>query len=984
MKRTTRVKKRYLEHAFVGVFSSLIVAPMFVIGAGYIDDTSTQLFNTARIVTERAIESTNNAITASFQSSPTNQTSQLAVVIESEPFNTVSIEQQGFISRIISSILKFFSSLFGINETPIISIDTTVPLGEVSYTPAPPVAPEVVELFTPPVETETQPARHAQTQDQTPDTSNPTPPPIQPRERVIERIVERTVPSPTPAPFPAQTLVAGVSESAMDEKFIQLSNALKAEIYRVEANASRQGNGNFSAIALTQRIDNLANVTISNATMSGSNISNTTISGSAFSGALGNITDLTATNFTTTNSTTGNATTTNLAVSGSSYFSTLTAGSVPFIGANGLLSQNNSQIFWDSINSRLGIGTSTPYAKLSVAGEVVGSHFTATTTTDNTFPNLVAVNATTTNATSTSFFSATASITDFIAGNSTTTNATSTNSFATTASSTSLFSQFASIVGLNVSNSTTTNATSTSFYSTNIFGANSDITNSTSTNSFATTASSTNLFTSNFSLGSISGFLKATAGAVTNALVNLTTDITGILGIANGGTNNSSFSTDSLTYFDGTRLTSTSSPMVGYITATSTTATSTFAGGLTAGTNGLTVLQSGNVGIGTTNPATITRLEVTGGSASAVTTTIGEGIYSLLTTNTASSNKQWGIISRGNNIAIREAGILDAMTFQAGGNVGIGATEITSKLAVSATNLTIVSGAVAQTLLSTATAIGDRLGIAFSQDGVETRARAGIFAVAERANGYASSLGFYARDAEDGSALANTDEKMRITSTGNVGIGTTGPQGRLEVNNRNTATGAALFIAGGEDDLSPVAGQYTGINFGYGGAANYNGGGIFYEFTDANANGKLEFAVKSLSGVGTANLSDTKMTILNSGNVGIGTTTPWLALSVKNTNANGQFVASYDDSNYATLTVDATGDLKFLTNGGDIFALRENLWVCDNGGCPTLTATSTAGNIFAENAVTFGNGFSLNQISTTELGFYNASGTVMVIFDDLQ
>ncbi|MEK7614727.1 MAG: hypothetical protein AAB428_03620, partial [Patescibacteria group bacterium] len=120
------------------------------------------------------------------------------------------------------------------------------------------------------------------------------------------------------------------------------------------------------------------------------------------------------------------------------------------------------------------------------------------------------------------------------------------------------------------------------------------------------------------------------------------------------------------------------------------------------------------------------------------------------------------------------------------------------------------------------------------------------------------------------------------------------------------------------------------------------------------------------------------------GNLGVGTTTPWLALSVTNTSASGQFVASYDNSNYATLAVDAVGDLKFTAKGGDIRALSENLWVCDSAGCPTLTATSTAGNVFIENAITFGNGFSLastTNISKPELGLYDAIGNMVVIFD---
>ena len=41
--------------------------------------------------------------------------------------------------------------------------------------------------------------------------------------------------------------------------------------------------------------------------------------------------------------------------------------------------------------------------------------------------------------------------------------------------------------------------------------------------------------TGGLSLGSLSGFLKATAGAVATALVDLTADITGTLGVGNGG-----------------------------------------------------------------------------------------------------------------------------------------------------------------------------------------------------------------------------------------------------------------------------------------------------------------------------------------------------------------------------------------------------------------------------------------------------------------
>lgn len=47
----------------------------------------------------------------------------------------------------------------------------------------------------------------------------------------------------------------------------------------------------------------------------------------------------------------------------------LTTGSILFAGASGVLSQNNTNIFWDNTNNRLGIGTVTPAVGLEVSGE---------------------------------------------------------------------------------------------------------------------------------------------------------------------------------------------------------------------------------------------------------------------------------------------------------------------------------------------------------------------------------------------------------------------------------------------------------------------------------------------------------------------------------------------------------------------------------------------------------------------------------------
>lgn len=48
--------------------------------------------------------------------------------------------------------------------------------------------------------------------------------------------------------------------------------------------------------------------------------------------------------------------------------SSMTSGSVLFAGASGVMSQDNSNFFWDNTNKRLGIGTTTPAARLTLFG----------------------------------------------------------------------------------------------------------------------------------------------------------------------------------------------------------------------------------------------------------------------------------------------------------------------------------------------------------------------------------------------------------------------------------------------------------------------------------------------------------------------------------------------------------------------------------------------------------------------------------------
>jgi hypothetical protein len=72
-----------------------------------------------------------------------------------------------------------------------------------------------------------------------------------------------------------------------------------------------------------------------------------------------------------------------MAIGGS--ITSATAGSVLFAGTSGVLAQDNSNLFWDNTNKRLGINTNTPGVNLDVLGSgSVGNAYLRVTRTNNT------------------------------------------------------------------------------------------------------------------------------------------------------------------------------------------------------------------------------------------------------------------------------------------------------------------------------------------------------------------------------------------------------------------------------------------------------------------------------------------------------------------------------------------------------------------------------------------------------------------------
>jgi len=334
-------------------------------------------------------------------------------------------------------------------------------------------------------------------------------------------------------------------------------------------------------------------------------------------------------------------------------------------------------------------------------------------------------------------------------------------------------------------------------------------------------------------------------------------------------------------------------------------------GDFSAATERFTILNSGNVGIGTTGPGQ--KLDIQGNPANdgfigsqILDTGLNKGlligVYKAVNGNydlaglwpagvtpgtsnyifgtTGSANDTYFNTPLGKNMHFQVAASTK-MYIDSAGNVGIGTTGPAYALDVAGS-----TGFVAARFKSSYSA----------KAMIGTDNSASWFGNDDGSNGLSNAM--YFSSANYFALKTNNSERVRIDSAGNVGIGTTGPSYKLDVNGTLNASATSTFAGRvgigttAPQDVfhivtAPGGGQLfqadtnTGDVFGLYFKAtpntvpnNYVKGAIIFEDTGNEGRGSMHFAVNGVADTSKVSLSDARLSINSAGNVGIGTTGP--------------------------------------------------------------------------------------------------------------
>ncbi|MDB5245384.1 MAG: hypothetical protein JWN90_489 [Parcubacteria group bacterium] len=208
-------------------------------------------------------------------------------------------------------------------------------------------------------------------------------------------------------------------------------------------------------------------------------------------------------------------------------------------------------------------------------------------------------------------------------------------------------------------------------------------------------------------------------------------------------------------------------------------------------------------------------------------------------------------------------------------------------------------------------------------------------------------------------------ERLRITGAGNVGIGSSSPLSTLSVTGSGTtnpftiasSSGLAVFTVDSSGNTT-IANTLTsagainaqngvalslGRQISWGNATNIVGG--------TGNDGAIRFNTNSLE----------RLTILQNGNVGIGSTTPLSTLSVTGTGTTNPFTVASSSGN-AMFSINSSGAALFNNQAGSLGTVLQSFGA---GAAPQWVSTTTLG--FAS---------STSVGSANQVAYYNSSGVL--------
>ena len=331
------------------------------------------------------------------------------------------------------------------------------------------------------------------------------------------------------------------------------------------------------------------------------------------------------------------------------------------------------------------------------------------------------------------------------------------------------------------------------------------------------------------------------------------------------------------------------------------------------GTSNLAINPSGgNVGIGTNNPTRKLHLHESSGGPSYLQITAsstGVGIMDGFQLAIDGSTSEAGIIQRENSLLYFSTNNIPRLNITGNGNVGIGTTSPDQNLVVSGVIKSIVNSTTSYDPSNMSISPGEADGLIIHNNGSSSNStyaglifrnkasNVGVGRIALTGGSATSALTFSLRPST-GSVSAS--EVMRINSAGNVGIGTSDPNTKLHISGS-----------------SPVLQLESSTTNSY---LRFNTTSTAQAMIGSE-NGRLKFQPNDTVGE--------SLTILPTGLVGIGTVAPGYKLQVSGTaSVNDKLWASYGNQ---VMNGYSWVNAAFTTNSIEI--------VNNNGADPTKAAT---------------------------------------------